>query len=196
VIAIPLVIVLLKSIHRYYARLSAELREEAPIRLEDIDPPTVVIVTEAWNRLSEKAVRFALTISPDVVAVHLVKLEGPERDKAAEELRRRWHREVVEPVKARGLKPPELELIPSPYRQLNEPLLKLLRDIDERTPGRAVAVLIPEIVMEHWWQNLLHVRRARRLRAELLVHGGSRLTVVSVPWRRSDPHDGQAPSPS
>jgi hypothetical protein len=50
--------------------------------------------------------------------------------------------------------------------------------------------------MEHWWQNLLHVRRARRLRAELLVHGGSRLTVVSVPWRRSDPHDGQAPSPS
>jgi hypothetical protein len=103
---------------------------------------------------------------------------------------------VVEPVKARGLKPPELELIPSPYRQLNEPLLKLLRDIDERTPGRAVAVLIPEIVMEHWWQNLLHVRRARRLRAELLVHGGSRLTVVSVPWRRSDPQDRQAPSPS
>jgi hypothetical protein len=184
-IAIPLVILLLKSIHRYYARLAAELREDGPIVLDDTDPPTVVIIAETWNRLSEKAIKFALTISPDVVAVHLVKLEGPDPDKGEEELRKLWRRDVEEPIGRYGLKPPELKLIPSPYRRLNEPLLKLLRDIDERTPGRAVAVLIPEIVKEHWWQNLLHVHRARRLREQLLVHGGSRLTVASVPWRLS-----------
>jgi amino acid transporter len=192
VIAVPVVIVLLKSVRGYYSRLDRELREEGPITLEDVEPPTVVIIAETWNRLSEKAIKFALTISPDVIAVHLVKLEGPDPDKGEEELRRQWTREVAEPVEARGLRPPELKLIPSPYRRLNEPLLRLLREIDERTPGRAVAVLIPEIVMEHWWQNLLHIHRARRLRAELLVHGGPRLTIASVPWRMSDPQDKRA----
>lgn len=186
VIAIPIVIVLLKSVRGYYARVQSELREDGPITLEDLDPPTVVIIAETWNRLSEKAIKFALTISPDVIAVHLVNLEGPEPDKGEQELRRQWAREVAEPVKALGLKPPELKLVPSPYRKLNEPLLNLLKEIDERTPGRAVAVLIPEIVVEHWWQNLLHIRRARRLRAELLAHGGPRLTVASVPWRLGD----------
>ncbi|HVW91779.1 MAG TPA: amino acid permease [Devosia sp.] len=186
VVAIPVVIVLLKSVRGYYAQVQSELREDGPITLEDLEPPTVVIIAETWNRLSEKAIKFALTISPDVIAVHLVNLEGPEPDKGEQELRRQWARDVAEPVKALGLKPPELKLIPSPYRKLNEPLLHLLKQIDERTPGRAVAVLIPEIVMEHWWQNLLHVRRARRLRAELLAHGGPRLTVASVPWRLGD----------
>jgi amino acid transporter len=185
VVAIPLVILLLRSVHRYYGGLATDLREEGPIELEDTDPPTVVIIAESWNRLSEKAVKFALTISPDVIAVHLQELGGPEPDEGEKTLLDQWQREVAEPVMARGLKPPRLMVIPSPYRRLNEPLLKLLHEIDEQTPGRAVAVLIPEVVREHWWQTLLHTRRARRLRAELLVHGGPRLTVATVPWRFS-----------
>jgi amino acid transporter len=189
-VAIPLIILLLDGIHRYYARLKADLREEGPIELDDIDPPTVVILAEGWNRLSEKAIKFALTISPDVIAVHLVKLGGPAHDKEEEELRRKWRRDVADPVAARGLKPPQLKLIPAPYRRLNEPLLKLLAEIDARTPGRAVAVLIPQIVDERWWNSLLHTRRAARLRSQLLIHGGPRLTVATVPWRLTSDRRG------
>jgi amino acid transporter len=185
-VAIPLIILLLSSIHRYYRHLATDLHEDGPISLDDIDPPTVVILAQGWNRLSEKALKFALTISPDVLAVHLVKLGGPSADDDEKELRRKWHSGVVDPVTARGMKPPELKLLPAPYRRLNEPLLKLLAEIDERTPGRAVAVLIPQIVEDRWWMSLLHTRRAARLRGQLLIHGGPRLTVATVPWRLTE----------
>ena len=129
----------------------------------------------------------ALTISPDVIAVHLVKLEGPEPDKGEAELREQWRLEVAEPVEARGMKAPQLKFISAPYRELVDPLVTFLRQLDEETPGRAVAVLIPEIVQQHWWQSLLHVHRARRLRTALLRQGGPRLTVASVPWRLDRP---------
>jgi hypothetical protein len=43
-------------------------------------------------------------------------------------------------------------------------------------------VLIPELVKQRWYQRLLHANRARRLRSQLLRHGGTRLTIINVPW--------------
>lgn len=182
-IAVPLTIVLLKAIKSYYIHLEVELRKPGPIVIDEIEPPTVMIVTEAWNRLSEKAIKFALTISPDVVAIHLVQLAGPEAEENERALRQEWHSEVEAPVAARGLRPPRLMLIPAPYRQLQEPLLRLIGKLDADAPERAVAVLIPETVKERWWQKLLHMHRAERLRTYLMKHGGPRVTVVTVPWR-------------
>src|SRR5690606_20571547 len=91
-LAIPLVIAVLKAIRSYYDGLAAELREPGPIALERLVPPTVLVVAQDWNRLSERAVKFALTISPDVVAVHLSRLEGPDTgDERA--VRARWRAE-------------------------------------------------------------------------------------------------------
>jgi hypothetical protein len=47
---------------------------------------------------------------------------------------------------------------------------------------REIAVLIPELVKQRWYQRLLHANRARRLRSQLLRHGGTRLTIINVPW--------------
>jgi amino acid transporter len=182
-VAVPLTIMLLKSIKGYYDSLETELRKPGPITIEEIEPPTVLVVTEAWNRLSEKAIRFALTISPDVVAVHLIRLTGPETEENERVLRETWRVEVAQPIAARGLKQPRLMLIPAPYRQLGEPLLRLIEKLDAEAPDRAVAVLIPETVKERWWQQLLHMHRAGRLRTYLMKYGGPRLTVVTVPWR-------------
>ena len=51
------------------------------------------------------------------------------------------------------------------------------------TPGRSVVALIPELVLTRWWERLLHIRRAERLRLALLRHGGPRLNVMISPWR-------------
>lgn len=185
VLVIPLVIVLLKSIRSYYDALDMELREDGPIVLEEIEPPLVVVVTQTWNRLTDKAIKFALTISPDVFAVHLQRLEGPDSEENERAIREQWRIDVEEPVAARGLNPPRLLFVSAPFRQMHEPLLQLTEKLDAETPGRSVAVLIPETVKTHWWQHLLHNHRASRLRHKLLRHGGPRLIVVSVPWRLS-----------
>lgn len=182
-ITVPVTIAILKSIKSYYRSLQRELRTPGPITVEDIEPPTVLVVTETWNRLSERAIKFALTISPDVVAVHFIRLGGPDREEGEKALREEWRIEVEEPIAAHGLKPPRLMLIPAPYRQLHEPLLRLIEKLDADSPERRVAVLIPETVKDKWWQKLLHMNRAGRLRAKLVKLGGPRLTVAMVPWR-------------
>jgi trans-aconitate methyltransferase len=68
------------------------------------------------------------------------------------------------------------------YRAMHEPVLKLVQELEAKFPGRRVAVLIPELVKQRWYQSILHTHRARRLRSQLLTYGGSRLTVISVPW--------------
>jgi hypothetical protein len=67
--------------------------------------------------------------------------------------------------------------------------LKFLKDVQGRNPSRTVAVLVPELVEPRWYQYLLHNQRAAVLKGALLLHGGSRVVVMSVPWylnRRSE----------
>lgn len=180
---VPLTIVLLKAIKNYYISLDQDLRETGPMVIEQLLPPTVVVVAQDWNRLSERAIKFALTISPDVVAVHLSKLAGPESEGEEQRLREEWKLDVERPAEKAGLKPPRLMLIPAPYRELHTPLLRLIEKLDADAPERAIAVLIPETVKEKWWQNLLHMHRAGQLRKNLLRYGGPRVTVATVPWR-------------
>ncbi|MBV8649933.1 MAG: APC family permease, partial [Alphaproteobacteria bacterium] len=72
------------------------------------------------------------------------------------------------------------------------PLLQFIEKLCTTHPGRTIAVLIPELVKRHWWQHLLHTRRARQLRTALLQHGGSRLVVINVPWYCEEPRPGEA----
>jgi hypothetical protein len=70
---------------------------------------------------------------------------------------------------------------------MHEPLLRLVGELSAARPGQRIAVLVPELVKQHWYQHVLHGRRARRLRAMLLRHGGPQLIVISVPWHLERP---------
>jgi hypothetical protein len=186
VLIIPGVVLVLKSIKRYYDRLDAGLREEGPISFADVDPPVVLVVTERWNKLTDRALGFASRLSPDVTAVHLHKLEGPD-DEAGAAIRETWARDVETPAIAAGRKPPRLVLLRSEYRLMHEPLLKLIKQLEDESPTRPVAVLLPEVVKTAWWQQLLHTHRAGRLRARLLRYGGSQLVLINIPWYLDEP---------
>ena len=84
---------------------------------------------------------------------------------------------------ARGLAAPRLVLSAAPSREIHGPLLDFMEKLDIDTPGRSVAVLIPELVLTHRWERILHGRRGERLRAALLKHGGPRLNVIISAWR-------------
>jgi amino acid transporter len=187
-LAVPAVIALLTAVKRYYARLAERTRCRTPLKLEETEPPTLLVAFQDWSQLSAHALRFAMTLSPDVLGVHLMALEGPDVEERASAVKETWAAMVERPLRASGVeKPPRLVLLQAPYRSLHEPLLKFIRRTDDETPGRSVAVLIPELVKLHWWQHLLHNGRAGRLREMLLREGGSRLIVIDVPWRSDQP---------
>jgi len=199
ILTIPCVILLLKAIRRYYAEIAARVRDPQPIALDGIQPPIVLVAMEDWNKLTDQAVRLALSMSPDVIAVHLTQLSGPEEEDRNKELQTRWRHQVEQPAIRAGFLPPRLIIMQAQFRTIQDPFLKLVEELHTKFPGRRIAVLIPEIVKRHWYQHLLHTRRARRLRSQILRHGASDLTVISVPWRLDAPIEdrtdrfGQAP---
>lgn len=193
VIAIPLVIVLLRSIRRYYDELGRSLRGAGPISLANTEPPVVLVVTQRWNRLSDRGLNFAIRLSPDVMAVHVTALGG-EGDDDEQQIRSRWAEDVEAPARKAGLRPPKLILLKSQYRLMYAPLLLLVKELEKEFPQRTIAVLLPEIVKTSWWQYLLHTQRARRVRSKLLSLGGPRLVVISLPLYLEQPQPDEAVS--
>jgi hypothetical protein len=188
VVVIPCALLLVKLIGRYYEAIDRRLRGDGPIDLRPQPPPLVVTVFERWDRLADKAVRYSLRLSPEVHAVHVTRLEGPDADEKPRQLRRQWREEVERPARAAGLAPPKLVLLPSPYRSFVGRTLRYVADLERREPDRPIAVVIPELVREHWWDYLLQSWRGLRLRRVLMRHGGPNLAVVIVPWAREPPH--------
>jgi hypothetical protein len=181
VLVIPGVIVLLRAIRGYYLRLELKVHDPTPLNVRELASPIVLVAIDEWNQLADRALALALTLSPQVIGVHLADLAGPDEG-YNRRLQERWDRNVAAPARAGGFKPPELVILQAQYRAIHEPVLKLARELELRYPGRSIAVLIPELVKQRWYQRLLHTHRASHLRRALLRHGGSQLTVINVPW--------------
>ncbi|MDB5898881.1 MAG: putative aminoacid/polyamine transporter, permease protein [Ramlibacter sp.] len=181
VLVIPAVIALLRAIRGYYLRLELTVHDPTPLSLEGLSSPIVLVAIDEWNHLADRAITFALTLSPHVIGIHLAELAGPDETYNGK-LQQRWERNVAVPARAGGFTPPELVILEAQYRAIHEPVLQLARDLELRHPEKTVAVLVPELVKQRWYQRLLHTHRARRLRQALLKHGGTRLTVISFPW--------------
>jgi amino acid transporter len=188
IVAIPCVIVLHKAIKRYYRNIAEHLHDDDPLEFRRSVPPVVLVTMREWNRLTDKALRLAMELSPDVTAVHLASLEGRDVDKEERELRQQWAAHVEKPAKAAKFpNPPRLVFLSAPYRRIHVPLLKLIKEVKEENPDRTVAVLIPELVKRHWWEYLLSNHRARQLRSAVLDYGGSDVVVIGVPWYLTEP---------
>jgi len=195
-LAIPAVIVLLRLIHRYYQRLTANIEELGPLKLDDTRPPILLVTLLQWSKLTEKALKLALTLSPDVIGLHLAHLAGPQAEEHGKKLRDEWHTMVEQPCAAAGLSPPRLVVLPAEYRSIHEPILKFARELETHFPGRRLLVLVPEVVREHWYQYLLHAGYANQLRKQLLRNGGSHITVLSVPWRLGETDNEEVTVPN
>jgi amino acid transporter len=181
VILIPAIILLMTSIHRHYSRVLSEVAEPNPLDLTALENPMVVVPILAWNKVSERAMRFALTLSLDVEAVH-VETEGVPDDVCKE-----WNHLVENPVKARGLPVPKLKIIHSPFRFVVNPIVDYVLELEKKNPDRQIAVIVPELVEHHWFQFVLHNQRPKWLKALLLLKGCQRVVLITVPWYLTKP---------
>jgi amino acid transporter len=196
VIVIPVTILALQGVRRYYDNLDARLLRgaERVISLQGRDHTIALVPIARWDRPSRKAVEYALALCPEVVGVHITSLAGPDGEPVETTLLQDWETLVRQPAAAAGFAPPRLILDSSPYRSLSAPLLRATRTSQLESPGRPVLIVLPEVVEHRWWSLPLLGWRSVRLKKHLLHYGGPRLAVVSVPWQlgASSPGEGIA----
>ena len=173
---VPTLILLMHSIKKHYSRVAGEMKDMTPINLDNLEEPVVVIPMAGWNRISEKALRFGLLMSKDIKVVHV---HSEEEDHGIED---EWNGKMLEPLRGMKMHEPELVTISSNFRFIISPLMDYILHLEAENPGRKVAVLLPELVVRHWWENLLHNQRVQLLKLLLLVRGNQRIVVVNIPW--------------
>jgi amino acid transporter len=173
---IPVLILLMHLVKKHYTRVQSEMSDTGVLNLENLEQPLVVIPMAMWNRVSEKAMRFGLLLSTEVSVVHVHSEDeghGIDQD---------WEAKVLGPIRSKGLTEPQLVTIPSSFRFILSPLMEYILNLESANPGRKVAVLLPELVVRHWWENALHNQRVQLLKLLLLLRGSQRIVVVNIPW--------------
>ncbi len=175
---IPTLIWVMAAVKRHYSRVNVEMCERGPLNLVNLQEPLVVIPMARWDRITEKALRFGLLLSKEIKVVH-VHSDDAEGDEGLETI---WDDMIMAPIRAQKLQEPQLVTIPSNFRFIISPLMDYILKLEDEHPGRKVAVLLPELVVRHWWENALHNQRVQLLKLLLLLRGNRRIVVVNIPW--------------
>jgi len=179
VLAMPALYALMQGVRTHYAHVADELRPgpggvTLPARVHAVVPVSRV------HAPTLQTLAFARAMRPSTLTAVTVATNPAE----TAELEREWM--------DRGI-PVPLTVLDSPYRDVTGPLLDHVAAIRRESPRDVVSVLIPEYVVRHWWEHLLHNQSALRLKARLLFRPG--VMVTSVPWQlgsatsRRTPHD-------
>jgi amino acid transporter len=159
--------VLMGAIRKHYDRVSAELvagegdgvlpsRNHAMVLVSTLHKPTL------------RALAYARATRPDVLEAVTVNVD----DADTKRLMREWSKRKL---------PVPLKVVESPYREITKPVLDYVKRIRTDNPRDVVTVFIPEYVVGHWWEQILHNQSALRLKGRLLFQPG--VMVTSVPWQ-------------
>ncbi|QMV17611.1 amino acid permease [Granulicella sp. 5B5] len=175
VLLVPFLIACMLAVKHHYIRVKNETSDPTPLRLTGLEPPIVIIPMARWDKITEKAMRFGLLMSPVVKVVHVDSDD-------ADMLSSVWEEMVLKPIRESSMPEPELVTVKSSYRTILSPLMDYVLKLEDENPGRKIAVLLPELVVRHWWENLLHNQRVQLLKLLLLLKGNQRLVVVNIPW--------------
>ncbi len=172
-IVIPLIVILLRGIHRHYQRVAAVLAVPEGYRPLP-HTHTVVVLVGGVHQGVLAALTYAKSLSPD----RLIALSVVSNTDESQAIREQWDRYHVDV---------ELELRYSPYRELTQPVLKYLDELDAAYENDIITVVLPEFVLSRWWEQLLHNQSALLLKGRLLFRRNT--VVTSVPFHITDPLD-------
>jgi amino acid transporter len=170
ILAMAAVFALMKAIRRHYDLVREELalgHDPTAARALPSRVHAIVLISHL-HKPTMRAIAYARASRPQVLEAVTV---GVESDEVAA-LRAQWD--------ALDL-PVPLRVLDSPFREITRPILTYVRSIRRDSPRDLVVVYIPEYVVGHWWEQLLHNQSALRLKGRLLFTPG--VVVASVPWQ-------------
>jgi hypothetical protein len=167
IVAMPLLFLLMKAIHRHYSNVAHQLVPDSDVRLLPSKVHAVVLVSKV-HKPTLRALAFARATRPDVLTALTVNVDDGE----TRSLQQDWERYDI---------PVPLTVLESPYREITRPVLDYVKAIRRDSPREIVIVFVPQYVVGHWWENILHNQSALRLRARLQFRPG--VMITTVPWQ-------------
>lgn len=170
ILAMCVLFVIMKAIHTHYANVAEELDPDnygGDVRTLPSRVHALVLVGKV-HLPTIRALAYARASRPSMIEAITVDVDPP----ATKHLLEEWD--------ALDL-PIPLKTLESPYREITRPILKYVREIRRSSPRDMVAVYVPEYVVGHWWEQILHNQTAFMLKNRLLYTPG--VVVVSVPWQ-------------
>jgi len=165
---IPTVMLIMLAINRHYRKVSEELAVSPD---EVVTLPSRVyalVLVSKLHRPTLQALAYARAARPTVLEALTVDLNPSE----TAELIAEWDEREI---------PVTLRVLESPFREMTRPILDYVESIKTDNPRDLITIYVPEYVVGHWWEGLLHNQSALRLKTRLLFTRG--VVVVSVPWQ-------------
>jgi amino acid transporter len=183
-LAMSLLYLLMLGIRQHYQTVRKELTLDANGKARQL-PSRVhaIVLVSKLHKPTLRALAYARASRPSVLEAVTVVTEPDET--AA--LQREWdERDIPVPLRA----------LDSPYREITRPVVDYVRGIRRESPRDLVVVYVPEYVVGHWWEQVLHNQSALRLKTRLHYTPG--VVVASVPWQLTsseglDGRDGEVP---
>ena len=176
VLLIPSLILMMHAIKKHYSNVTQEISASSPVDTGHLSEPVVLLPIDGWSLVSEKALRYAWTLSREI---HVLHVRCGDR---TDDLCRQWPEVVEKPAREANLPVPQLVILDSPYRFIVKPIVDYAVSQQAAHPDRNITVLIPELVENQWYHYLLHNNRPEAIRALLLFDGNQRITVASIPY--------------
>ncbi len=171
ILAMSVLFVLMKLIRRHYQAVNRELAEQSAAEEDHSVLPSrnhALVLVSKLHLPTRRALAYARATRPDLLEAITVSVDDAE----ARQLVHDWEQsDITVPLK----------VIASPYREVTRPVLDYVKRISKASPRTVVTVFIPEYVVGHWWEQLLHNQSALRLKTRLLFMPG--VMVTSVPWQ-------------
>jgi amino acid transporter len=167
ILAMIVLFFLMKSIQRHYQHVAVQLTVGEEEHMLPSRTHAIVLVSKL-HKPAMRAVQYARASRPSILEAVTVDVE-PEK---TAQLMHDWEQHSI--------KVP-LKVLASPYREILRPIVDYVRGIRRESPRDVVAVYIPEYVVGHWWEQILHNQTAMRLKARLLFTPG--VMVTSVPYQ-------------
>ena len=174
---VPLTIVFFVLVRRHYHSVKLITNCKVSVDVAGLSQhPIAVIAIDRWSNITRQGIEFAARLSPEVIALHV------EPSEHSELLQDDWEHYVERPFRAAGKEPPQLHVLPSPYRFIIVPVVQFILDLSKKHPDRNIIVVIPELVEDKWYEYFLHNQRGRLLEWVLLARGNERVFTVTAPW--------------
>ncbi|MFD9669539.1 APC family permease [Rhodococcus sp. NPDC059968] len=164
VIAMPILFAVMKAIRRHYDRVAAAL----VLGEDSFDLPSrvhAIVLISQLHKPAARALAYARATRPSTLEAVTVQSDDTAR------LQKEWDRQSM---------PVPLKVLASPYREVTRPIINYVKNIRRNNPREVITIYIPEYVVGHWWEHLLHNQSALRLKGRLLYTPG--VMVTSVPW--------------
>jgi amino acid transporter len=172
ILAMGALFILMQAIRKHYDSVNRELAEQEAERGEVVLPSRnhAVVLVSKLHMPTLRALAYARATRPDTLEAITVNVD----DADTRELVHKWEEsDITVPLK----------VIASPYREITRPVIDYIKRVSKESPRTVVTVFIPEYVVGHWWEHVLHNQSALRLKGRLLFEPG--VMVTSVPWQLS-----------